>query len=113
MNPFDPYFDAIGDRWLCAWLVAPGICWIQSRSPKFARKLSQISNSKLVARDHAGGYLRIYEFNRPISWAAKLIARYTKTTPTRSMPTNEAFPSLNPPLVRQKSSAMSSEGVEP
>ena len=70
--------DTIGDRWLSAWLVAPSICWIQTRSPQFARKLSQRSDSRLVARGVAGGYLRTFEFSHGLAWAERLIARYTK-----------------------------------
>ncbi len=70
--------DTIGNRWLSAWLVAPGVCWIQTRSPQFARKLSQRSDSRLVASGVAGGYLRTFEFNHGLSWAGRLIARYTK-----------------------------------
>ena len=70
--------ETIGDRELSAWLVAPGVTWIQTRSPQFARKLSQRSDSRLVAHGVAGGYLRTFEFQRGLAWARRLIARYTK-----------------------------------
>jgi len=70
--------DTIGDRWLSGWLVTPGVTWIQTRSPQFARKLSQRSDSRLVARGVAGGYLRTFEFPHGLAWAGRLIARYTK-----------------------------------
>ena len=69
---------AIGCHELSAWLVAPGVTLVQSRSPQFARKLSQRSDSRLVARGVAGGYLRIFEFQHGLAWAGRLIARYTK-----------------------------------
>jgi hypothetical protein len=70
--------ETIGDRKLCAWLVAPGTTWVQTRSPQFARKLSQRSDSRLVARGVAGGYLRTFEFHHGLAWARRLIARYTR-----------------------------------
>jgi hypothetical protein len=70
--------ETIGDRWLSAWLVAPGVVWVQTRSPQFARKLSQRSDSRLVAQGVAGGYLRIFEFRHGQAWAGRLIARYIK-----------------------------------
>jgi hypothetical protein len=77
--------EAIGNRELCAWLVAPGVCWVQTRSPQFARKLSQRSDSRLIVRGVAGGYLRTFEFHHGLAWARRLIARYTATeTPTNA-----------------------------
>ena len=73
MNP-----ATVGNRELSAWQVAPGTTWVQTRSPKFARKLSQRSDSRLVVRGVAGGYLRTFEFKHGLSWAQRLIARYTK-----------------------------------
>jgi len=70
--------ETIGDRDLSAWLVARGVTWIQTRSPQFARKLTQRSDSRLVAQGVAGGYLRTFEFQRGLAWARRLIARYTK-----------------------------------
>jgi hypothetical protein len=72
----NPYYDAIGDRWLSAWQVAPGICWVQTRSAEFARKLSRRSDGRLVARGVAGGYLRTFEFHHGLAWARRLIDRY-------------------------------------
>jgi len=79
MNP-----TTLGNRELSAWQTAPGVTWIQTRSPKFARKLSQRSDARIVARGVAGGYLRIYEFTHGLAWAGRLIARYTRNNP----PTN-------------------------
>ena len=75
----------IGDCLLCAWQPVPGVTWVQTRSPQFARKLSQRSDSRLVMRGVAGGYLRAFEFQHGLAWARRLIARYT---PADEMPTN-------------------------
>jgi len=77
---------AIGDHWLCAWQVAPGVCWVQTRSPQFARKLSQRGDSQLRAWGVAGGYLRTFEFPHGLAWARRLIDRYTRNeTPTNAV----------------------------
>ena len=68
--------ETIGDHWLSAWLVSPGAVWVQTRLPQFARKLSQRSDSRLVAQGVAGGYLRTYEFLHGLAWAGRLITRY-------------------------------------
>ena len=84
---------AIGDRWLSAWQVAPGVVWVQTRSPQFARKLSQRSDSRLVARGVVGGYLRTFEFPHGLAWAARLIGRYTRNeTPTNARINSPASP---------------------
>jgi len=75
----------IGDRLLCAWQPVRGVTWVQTRSPQFARKLSQRSDSRLVMRGVAGGYLRTFEFQHGLTWARRLIARYTTADET---PTN-------------------------
>jgi hypothetical protein len=77
--------ETIGDHWLSAWLVAPGVTWVQTRSPQFARKLSQRGDSRLIVRGVAGGYLRTFEFHHGLAWARRLIARYTQNeTPTNA-----------------------------
>lgn len=69
----------IGDRNLCAWQPAPGITWIQVRDPKHNERLRhREDHGRLVATGVHGGYLRIYEFQHPLSWAVRLIARYTE-----------------------------------
>ena len=83
----------IGNPELSAWQVAPGIVWTQTRSPRFARKLSQRSDSRLVVRGVAGGYLRTFEFQHGLAWARRLIARYTANeTPTNARKTLPACP---------------------
>jgi hypothetical protein len=67
----------IGTRDLCAWQTVPGFVWVQSRSPKFAAKLARRADSICVARGVAGCYLRTFCFRHSLTWARKLIARYT------------------------------------
>jgi hypothetical protein len=78
--------ETIGTRELSAWQVAPGVTWIQTRSPQFARKLSQRCDSHQVACGVAGGYLRTFEFSHRLAWARRLIARYQikSETPTNA-----------------------------
>ena len=82
-----PLNTAVGDRDLCAWQPVPGIVWIQTRNPAHAERLVRIHEGRLVVRGVAGGYLRTFEFERPLSWAMELMARYTANE-TR---TNEAL----------------------
>jgi hypothetical protein len=86
--------DTIGNSLISAWLVAPGICWVQTRSPLLARKLLRRADSCLVAFGVAGGYLRTFSFQHRLSWARRLIARYTRI----GMATNERFLNPNPPV---------------
>jgi hypothetical protein len=87
----------IGDRWLSAWLVAPGTVWVQTRSPLYSRKLSQRKDTHLVARGVAGGYLRTFQVHKGMAWARRLIARYTRNeTPTNAV-INPILPTANVP----------------
>lgn len=72
-----PINTAIGDRDLCAWQPVLGVCWVQTRNPKHARRLAQRQDGRLVAIGVAGGYLKTFEFEKPLSWAIRLMARYT------------------------------------
>jgi hypothetical protein len=67
----------IGNPVLSAWQVAPGVTWIQTRSPEFARDLARRSDSRRVLHAVKGGYLRTFEFPHGLNWAKQLIARYT------------------------------------
>jgi hypothetical protein len=78
--------DVIGTPELSAWQTAPGFTWIQTRSPEFARKLSRRSDAQLVARGVAGGYLRTFCFRHSLTWARKLIARYTASETVTNAP---------------------------
>lgn len=82
--------EVIGDRSLCAWLVVPGACWIQTRDPKHARRLAQRGDTRLVARGVAGGFLRTFEVKRGLSWARRFIVRHA----SNDVATKEVFSSL-------------------
>lgn len=77
---------AIGNRELCAWQPVRGVCWVQARDPKHARRMAQRKDSRLVAYGVAGGFLRTFEFQHSLAWARRLIGRYqTKNeTPTNA-----------------------------
>ena len=88
MNP-----ATLGTHELSAWQIAPGVTWLQTRSPQFARKLSQRGDSRLIVRGVAGGYLRTFEFHHGLAWARRLIARYTAAaTPTNARKIAPACP---------------------
>jgi hypothetical protein len=67
---------ALGGRDLCAWQVVRGLTWVQTRNPKHARRLAKRRDGRLVVRGMAGAYLKTFEFERPLSWAARLMKRY-------------------------------------
>ena len=91
--------EVTGDRWLCAWPVAPGAVWVQTRLPQLARKLSQRGDSRLVALGVAGGYLRTFEFKHGLAWARRLIARYTTANETATcMGLNPSIPPVSQPF---------------
>lgn len=68
--------SVIGDRALCAWQPVPGITWVQTRSPEYARRLVKRRDARRVVVGVAGGYLRTFEFRHSLAWARKLIERY-------------------------------------
>ena len=82
-----PLNTSVGDRELCAWQPVRGVVWIQTRDAKHAERLAKRSDGRLVVWGVAGGFLRTYEFKRPISWAIKLMERYTSV----ETPPNEAL----------------------
>lgn len=69
---------SIGGRELCAWQPVPGVTWVQARLPEHANRLAKRSDGRLVVRGMAGGYLKTYEFRHSLSWAERLIRRYTR-----------------------------------
>jgi hypothetical protein len=85
--------EAIGNQALCAWQPERGVVWVQTREPRHARRLGQRRDGRLVAREVGGGYLRTYEFQRSLGWAARLMKRYL----TAMTATNEASGSANCP----------------
>lgn len=86
----------IGTRELSAWQPVSGVTWVQTRSPQFARKLSQRGDSRQVACGVAGGYLRTFEFRHGLAWARRLITRYTAaetaTNARKSSPVGSGTP---------------------
>jgi hypothetical protein len=91
----------IGDHWLSAWQVAPGVTWVQTREPKHARRLAQRKDSRLVAYGVAGGFLRTFEFQHSLAWARRLIGRYQTKNET---PTNARIKLASLPHTRAGSS---------
>ena len=81
----------IGNQYLCAWLVAPGVCWVQTRNPRHAARLLKRGDTRLVVRGVTGGYLRTFEVEKPLSWARKLIARYQSSETSAGRGMEEAF----------------------
>ena len=79
--------DTFGTEELCTWPVGHGVCRFQTRSAKFARKMSQRSGAQLVAWSVDGDYLRIYQENIEPWRARQLVTRFL-------MPTNGAFSGL-------------------
>lgn len=75
----DP-FNTFGVEELNTWRYYPGVCRFQTRSPKFARKLSQRSKARLVAWSVRGGYLRVFEEPMEPWQARRLVKRYLKAT---------------------------------
>ena len=90
--------EAIGGRELCAWQPARGVVWVQTRSPKHARRMGQRGDSRLVARGVAGGYLKTFEFQRSLTWAMRLMKRYMSDVAA----TNAALSDANCPTASRK-----------
>ena len=85
MNPAQ---DVVGTRELCAWPVAPGICWVQTRWPAFTDLLRKRADCRRVACGVAGGYLLTFEIHRPLGFVRRLLQRYLGALAAA----NEAFP---------------------
>lgn len=73
-----PLNTVIGTNTLSAWQPVAGITWVQCRTAEHANRLAKRSDSRLVMRGMAGGYLKTYEFRHSLSWAERLIRRYTR-----------------------------------
>ena len=98
----------IGDSVISAWLVEPGVCWIQTSSAQHARRLSQRSDSKIVGVGVAGGYLRTFEVCRPLAWAKRFISSHR----TNEEPTNGAVLCQESPLMGRKMKLARRGGLE-
>lgn len=92
-----PLNQIIGDRELCAWKPVPGITWVQTRESKHAQRMSRRSDAKLVVVGVTGGYLKTFEFARPMSWAVRLLTRYTGNKTVTNARLNRAAGSLAHP----------------
>ena len=79
--------EGIGGHELCAWQPARGVVWVQTRSPLHGRRLAKREDGRLVVRGVAGGYLKTYEFQGSLTWAARLMKRYLtdETTPNEGL----------------------------
>lgn len=94
-----PLNQVIGDRELCAWQPVPGITWVQTRDSKHAHRMARRTDAKLVVVGVAGGYLKTFEFARPMSWAVRLLARYTGNEAVTNVRLNHAAgPQAHPDL---------------
>jgi hypothetical protein len=79
---FQQINHTIGDREACAWLVAPGVVWIQVRLPELARVLRKRADTRQVVRSMAGGYLMTFEVLKGLAWADRWLARHHKPAQT-------------------------------
>jgi hypothetical protein len=85
-----PLNTAVGDRDLCAWQPVRGVTWVQTRNPNHARRMAKRRDGRLVAYGVAGGYLKTFEFQRPLSWAVRLMKRYLAAETTANAALNRA-----------------------
>jgi hypothetical protein len=100
--------DSIGNSAISAWLVAPGVCWIQTSSARHARRLSQRSDTRMVGNGVAGGFLRTFEVHRPLSWAKRFIRSHEKN----EEPTNGAVLVQESPTSRREKKLARTGGLE-
>jgi len=77
---------AVNYRAPSAWLVAPGVVRLQIHEPRLAESLKKVRGWKLVAFGVLGGYLRVFQFQRPLAWALRWIARHTSANEAFSQP---------------------------
>jgi len=98
--------ETIGNRKLSAWPVAHGVCWVQTRSLLFARKLSRRADGRLVAWGVSGGILRTFEFSHGMAWARRLIARYQSAEKV----TNARLSASNSQATSRAASGVATEG---
>jgi hypothetical protein len=68
----------VGEPELCAWAVAPGVCWIQTRRHEFAEMLRKRSDTARVLWAVRGPYLVTFAINRPLKFVGKLVRRYIR-----------------------------------
>jgi hypothetical protein len=69
--------ETLGNVLLCAWPVAHGLYWVQTRSPELAKRLAKRGDSKPVVKGVLGGYLRTFELPIERRSLVRLLDRYT------------------------------------
>lgn len=67
--------DVYGNAMLSCWDVGAGEVRIQTRSPAFRRNIRQLQGFRLVAEDHAGGYLKVYQGPMKLAAAVRFVDR--------------------------------------
>jgi hypothetical protein len=97
--------EAVGGHELCAWQPARGVVWVQTRNPLHGRRLAKRGDGRLVVRGVAGGYLKTYEFQGSLTWAARLMKRYL----TGETPPNEGLGRAICPVASRATGAVSGE----
>ena len=103
-----PLNDTIGNSEISAWLVAPGVCWVQTSSTHHARRLSQRSDTRIAGFGVAGGYLKIFEVKQPLAWAK----RFIRSLEPNEEPTNGAVLVQESPTSRRKKKLAQRGGQE-
>jgi len=68
--------DTFGNQDLCAWQVAPGVFWFQTRRSDIAEKFRYRSSARPVAYSVSGGYLRIFEEPMEPKRARDIVRRF-------------------------------------
>jgi hypothetical protein len=68
--------ETSGEAKFCAWQVAPGVFWFQTRTPDIAEKFRHRGSARLVACSVSGGYLRIFEEPMEPKRARDLVRRF-------------------------------------
>jgi hypothetical protein len=71
----DPSYT-YGPPELCAWKVAPGIFWLQTTEPQYARKLDKRKDTRRIGITGVNHYRRTYEI--PGNWRKikRIVDRY-------------------------------------
>ena len=103
-----PVNDTVGGDIISAWLVKPGVCWIQTNSARHARRLSQRSDTRMVGNGVVGGFLRIFEAQHSLSWAKRFIRSHEKN----EEPTNGAVLVQESPTSRREKKLARTGGLE-
>lgn len=61
--------ETVGNRTISAWRVAPDAVWVQLRCPVLAERVSKLKGARRIDKGSMGGFLRIYELPRSLTWA--------------------------------------------